>query len=39
MGRVENEIEEERCSLLKLEKKMDKANERYESATKLSLES
>ncbi|KAJ0248647.1 hypothetical protein HA466_0157180 [Hirschfeldia incana] len=37
--RVEKEIEEERCSLLKLEKKMTKANERYESATKLSLES
>ncbi|KAL0845609.1 hypothetical protein Bca101_018855 [Brassica carinata] len=37
--RVENEIVEERCSLLKLEKKMNKANEKYESATKLSQES
>ncbi|KAG2240206.1 hypothetical protein Bca52824_090967 [Brassica carinata] len=33
--RAEKEIEEERCSLLNLEKKMDKANERIESAAKL----
>ncbi|CAH8342528.1 unnamed protein product [Eruca vesicaria subsp. sativa] len=36
--RVEKKIVEERCLLSKLEKKMNKANERYEGATKLSLE-
>ncbi|CAG7872003.1 unnamed protein product [Brassica rapa] len=38
--RVEKEIVESRCLSSKLEKKMNKANERYDSATiKLSLES
>ncbi|KAF8089966.1 hypothetical protein N665_0493s0022 [Sinapis alba] len=39
VGMVEKEIVEARCLLSKLEKKMNKANERCESATKLSLES
>ena len=37
--RVEKKIVKARCLLSKLEKKMNKANERSGSATKLSLES
>ncbi|XP_018515055.2 structural maintenance of chromosomes flexible hinge domain-containing protein GMI1 isoform X2 [Brassica rapa] len=37
--RVEKKLVAARCLLSKLEKKMNKANERYDSATKLSLES